>query len=132
MFLLDTNICIYLIKKRSPELIAKLLEHSVTEIALSSITLSELKYGVHKSQHQEKNAAALERFLFPFQVLPYDDLAANAYGKLRAELERKGALIGSLDMLIAAHAIAVKAVLVTNNTKEFSRVAGLKVENWTK
>jgi len=100
------------------------------DIAISTITLSELKYGVAKSTHREKNEIALEHFLLPLEILPYDFHAGTVYGDIPAKLESQGLVIGPLDMLIAAHAKALSLTLVTNNVKEFNRVDGLKVENW--
>ncbi len=129
-FLLDTNICIYLIKK-SPENILKKFESClIGDIGISSITLSELFFGVEKSQHTHQNQQALEAFITPLEIAPFDEDAAACYGKIRANLEKKGLPIGSLDFLIAAHALSLSVTLVTNNTKEFSRVKKLKLENW--
>jgi len=128
--MLDTNICIYLIKNRPIEVREKFNQYEVGEIAISSITVSELYYGVEKSQHVEKNRQALSLFLAPLNILTYDEKAAIVYGKIRATLQVKGTVIGALDMLIAAHAKSMGIVLVTNNTKEFIRVEDLDVENW--
>ncbi len=128
--MLDTNICIYLIKNRPLEVREKFNQYDVGEIAISSITVSELYYGVEKSQMVEKNRQALALFLAPLNILQYDEKASISYGKLRAELEAKGQVIGSLDILISAHAISMDITLVTNNTKEFVRVDGLKLANW--
>lgn len=132
MFLLDTNICIYLIRKQPAKVLERLMACSPEDVALSVVTLSELAYGVSKSQAQEKNREALELFLSPFQVLDYPAEAAFAYGHIRAELERKGTPIGGMDLMIAAHAMATGATLVSNNLKEFRRVSGLKTENWAR
>ena len=131
-YLLDTNICIYVIRKRPPRVIRKLQRKQVSEIGISAITLSELEYGVAKSVKPEQNKLALTEFLAPIEVLPFDDRAALRYGPLRAHLERQGTPVGSLDLLIAAHALSLECVLVTNNESEFKRIPGLKVENWTK
>ena len=128
--MLDTNICIYIIKNKPQSVLDELKKCNVGDIILSSITVSELIYGAHKSQFVEKNLKAIEHFLIPFDVAEYDYKAALEYGKLRASLEKKGQPIGSLDMLIAAHALSLDMTLVTNNIKEFERVEGLKVENW--
>jgi tRNA(fMet)-specific endonuclease VapC len=130
MWLLDTNICIALIKQRPPELIKKLQKHKPGDVAISSITLAELRFGISKSKQSERNRAALDQFLIPLEVLPFDEAAAEAYGNIRATLEIKGTPIGPLDTLIASHALSVKATVVTNNVREFSRVEGLRVENW--
>ena len=129
-FLLDTDICIYIIKKKPVEVIQKFREYPVGDIGLSSITLAELKYGVQKSKQPSRNARALEKFLIPLSILEFDYKAANDYGKVRAELEAQGKPIGPLDTLIAAHALSLNLTLITNNMREFSRVSGLKVTNW--
>lgn len=108
----------------------KLKEYDVGDIVLSSITVSELYYVAYESQHVEKNLLALEHFLRPFDILEYRLEASMEYGKIRTALEKKGQLIGGMDMMIAAHAKSEKMVLVTNNTKEFERVEGLELENW--
>lgn len=130
--MLDTNICIYIIKNKPQSVLDELKKCNVGDIILSSITVSELIYGAYKSQFVEKNLKAIEHFLIPFDVAEYDYKAALEYGKLRASLEKKGQPIGSLDMLIAAHALSLDITLVTNNTKEFERVEGLEVENWVR
>ena len=129
-YLLDTNICIYLIKRKSPQVLKKLIQQDISNIGISSITLSELEYGVEKSAHKEQNKLALTEFFAPLNVLPYDDRVAPVYGKIRAFLEKEGLTIGPVDMLIGAHALSLKTVLVTNNHREFERIPGLKVENW--
>jgi len=130
--MLDTNICIYIIRKKLDGILRRLQRYRVSDIGVSAITLSELEYGVAKSTKPQQNKLALAEFLAPIEILPYDDMAAQQYGELRADLERKGTPIGSLDILIAAHALSLKCVLVTNNEIEFRRVPGLKVENWAK
>lgn len=129
MILLDTNICIYIINARPPEVLARFHAYRLGEIGISSVVAAELAYGVAKSG-SVRNRSALEMFLAPLEVLPFDERAVWAYGDLRAELERLGQPIGAMDTMIAAHALAVDAVLVTNNTREFSRVSGLRLENW--
>jgi tRNA(fMet)-specific endonuclease VapC len=129
-FLIDTNICIYIMNKRPPEVILKFKNKEVGQIAISSITVSELQYGVSKSKYREQNLKRLEEFLTPFQILPYDEHASKFYGEIRSQLENKGTIIGPLDLLIAAHALSQNLVLVTNNEKEFKRIPYLKVENW--
>jgi tRNA(fMet)-specific endonuclease VapC len=130
IYLLDTNICIYVIKRRPPQVLERFRQADVSSIAISSLTYSELMFGAAKSSRPEQNRFALTQFVAPLEVAPYDDMAAPHYGNLRAFLERQGTPIGSLDMLIAAHALALDCVLVTNNVKEFARVPGLKMENW--
>ncbi len=129
-FLLDTDICIYLIKKKPPQVITRLRELPLSTVAISSITLSELEYGVMKSSRPKQNKFALMQFVVPLEILPFDDLAAREYGYIRSFLEKQGTPIGSLDTLIAAHALALDCILVTNNQKEFARVPGLKTANW--
>ena len=130
-YLLDTNICIYIIKKQPIQVIRKLQEHDISEIGISSITLSELEYGVSKSAKREQNKLALAGFLAPIEIVSYDDKAAGVYGDIRAFLEKKGMPIGSLDTLIGAHALSLDCILVTNNTKEFDRIPNLFIEDWT-
>ncbi len=129
-YMLDTNICIYLIKKKPLRVLNKFNTYAVGEIAISSITVAELQFGTQKSQFPSQNQRALEQFLVPLAIVSFDHKAANIYGTIRAALERQGILIGSLDMLIAAHAMSLNATLITNNVKEFSRVEGLKLANW--
>ena len=99
-------------------------------MGISTVVLSELEYGVAKSQQVERNRQRLADFLQPFIIVPYDAAAARAYGTLRTQLERSGQLIGREDMMIAAHALSLEATIVTNNAREFQRVSGLVVENW--
>ena len=128
--MLDTNICIYLIKNRPLEVREKFNQYEVGKITISSISVSELYYGVEKSQHVEKNRQALALFLAPLNILDYDEKASISYGHVRSTLQAKGTVLGSLDMLIAAHAKSLNITLITNNTKEFIRVDALKLENW--
>lgn len=129
-YMLDTNICIYIIKQHPQAVIKKFKLFSIGDICISSMTLAELMYGVEKSIHQKKNKAALEEFILPLDIMPFDDLAASCYGEIRVHLEKSGNVIRPLDLIIAAHARCLNAILVTNNTKEFARVPQLKVENW--
>ncbi len=129
-YFLDTNICIYIINKRPPAIIEKLMQFSPQEIGISAIVVSELQYGVAKSSQSERNRQLLAAFLRPFQIVPYDAAAAEAYGIVRADLEKRGQPIGREDLLIAAHALAADRALVTNNEAEFKRVPNLRVENW--
>ena len=129
-YLLDTNICIYIIKQKPHSVLHKFNSIEPGEIALSMITISELYYGARKSAVKEKNFLALNKFILPFNILDFDLAAANSYGIIRTELEVKGIPIGPLDTLIAAHAISLDYILVTNNEREFTRVSGLQVENW--
>jgi tRNA(fMet)-specific endonuclease VapC len=131
-YLLDTNICIYIIKKKPAEVFEKFKNMALGDVGISSITLAELQYGIAKSSSPEKNREALEKFLTPIEILDFGYEATVEYGKIRAELEQKGIPIGPLDMLIASHAKSLDVVLVTNNMRKFKRVADLKIENWTK
>jgi tRNA(fMet)-specific endonuclease VapC len=130
MYMLDTNICIYIIKRKPQAVIERFRTLKPSEICISSVTFAELEYGVAKSANPERNGDALAMFVAMMEILPFDSAAAAAYGGVRAELEKKGCVIGSMDMLIAAHALSVKALLVTNNTKEFEQVGHLRLENW--
>ena len=129
-YMLDTNICIYAIKNKPEKVLNTLKEKMNDGICISAITLAELAHGVEKSAARDKNRAALLRFLSILTVLPFDDLAAAEYGEVCADLQRKGTPIGTMDMLIAAHAKTEGLILVTNNTREFERVQGLTLENW--
>lgn len=130
-YMLDTNICIFAIKQKTPALIRRLIAHEPDEICISSITYAELMHGVEKSQYVERNRLAMLLFLSPIEILDFDHYAAEEYGRIRADLERKGTPIGPMDLLIAGHAKAKDLVLVTNNTREFLRVDELQVEDWT-
>lgn len=129
-YMLDTNMCIYIIKKHPENVLNKFKTFDVGDIYISSITHAELMYGVYKSHHQQKNKSALEEFTSPLEIVSFDGDAAKQYGKIRAHLERNGTPIGALDMMIAAHALCLDLVLVTNNKKEFSRVPHLRIEDW--
>jgi tRNA(fMet)-specific endonuclease VapC len=131
-FILDTNICIYIIKRKPSGAIERFKRAEISRIGISSITLSELLYGVSKSSKPEQNLIALTQFVAPLEILPYGNEAAQYYGDLRAQLEKQGTPIGSLDMLIAAHALSIDCTLVTNNEKEFIRIPNLKIDNWAK
>lgn len=128
--MLDTNICIYIIKNRPESVKERFKEFEIGELCISSITVSELMYGVYKSEYVEKNLIAIENFLMPFDIVNYDYESSIEYGKIRSDLERKGQVIGGMDMQIAAHAKALNMVLVTNNSKEFKRVHSLVIDNW--
>jgi tRNA(fMet)-specific endonuclease VapC len=130
-YMLDTNTCIYIIKNKPAKVVERFRQTDISQIGISSVTLSELLYGVSKSSKPEQNLIALAQFAAPLEIFPYDDGAAQYYGDLRAGLEKQGTPIGSLDMLIAAHAISLDSVLITNNEKEFARIPNLKIENWT-
>jgi len=128
-YMLDTNLCIYIIKNRPATVLASLRAREAAGIGLSSICVAELFFGVRKSG-SEKNLLALRHFLEPLEIADFDPAAAEAYGGLRDTLERQGTPIGPLDTQIAAHALSLGVTLVTNNLREFSRVPGLPLENW--
>ena len=130
MWMLDTNTCVFLIKQRPPAVLDRMRSLDVAEVSVSAVTVAELQFGVAKSAHAERNALALAAFLAPLTVEPFDDAAAEAYGSVRSTLERAGTPIGSMDLLIAAHALSLKRTLVTHNTREFRRVEGLALEDW--
>jgi tRNA(fMet)-specific endonuclease VapC len=129
-FMLDTNIVIYVIKRRPVELL-DVFNRYTDQMCISSITLAELIHGVEKSSHPEKNMKRVEDFISRLEVLSYDNEAAMHYGDIRADLERKGTPIGVNDLHIAGHARSRGLMVVTNNTKEFSRVEGLRITDWT-
>jgi tRNA(fMet)-specific endonuclease VapC len=128
--MLDTNICIYIIKQQPATVLKRFLEYQIGDIGISSITLSELRYGVAKSTHQEKNTKALNEFITPLEVVSFDEEAAHIYGDIRAALEKSGTPIGAMDMLIAAHAVSLGIPLITNNTREFARIPTLNIVDW--
>ena len=130
MYLLDTNICIYVITGRNPKVINAFKSMPVGEISLSAVTLAELEYGASKSAYRDRNRLMLIGFVSPFKILPFDGGDAEMFGILRAHLERGGTPIGPYDLQIAAQALARNYVLVTNNVREFERIPGLKVESW--
>lgn len=129
LYLLDTDTCIYIINRRPHEVFERFRLHPAGSIGVSSITAAELNFGITKSG-SARNRAALDKFLAPLEVMPFDQEAALKYGAVRAALELRGTPIGALDTLIAAHALNLGAILVTNNLREFQRVDGLAVENW--
>ena len=132
MYMLDTNICIDILRRPQGHAIQHLQQHQPGDVAISAITLAELEYGVHKSNSPAHNAQLLIEFCAPLIILPFDNEACAVYGIIRAELERKGRPIGPLDTLIAAHALSAATILVTNNMREFKRIKGLQLENWTR
>lgn len=129
--LLDTNTCIYVIRRRHPDVLRRFEGFGVGDVGISSITAAELRFGAEKSAHPEGNREALERFLLPLEIPEFGDDAASAYGRIRTMLEQRGTPIGPLDTLIAAHAVSLHITLVTSNVREFGRVPGLEVEDWT-
>lgn len=130
MVLLDTNICIYIRRERPAKVAERFRLIPPDALAMSSVTFAELVYGARKSHVFAANMELLLVLRSKIRVLPFDDTAAEAYGSIRADLERRGELIGSNDLLIAAHTVSLGATLVTNNLREFQRVVGLQVENW--
>ena len=131
MYLLDTNICIFAIKKRPEIVLMKLKEKISDGIYISSLTVAELEFGVENSKRIEKNRIALIKFLSIFNILNFDDTDAIAYGRLKTDLRKQGRIIGPIDMLLAAQALNKELIFVTNNVKEFERVRGLKIEDWS-
>lgn len=129
-YMLDTNIIAYAKNNRPESVLQRLMQHKPEDMCVSAVTLAELEFGVYNSARPEQNQLALMTFLSRIEVVPFDADAAAEYGVIRADLTRKGQLIGANDLLIAAHAKALGLILVTNNTREFDRVEGLKVENW--
>jgi tRNA(fMet)-specific endonuclease VapC len=128
--LLDTDICIYAINRKRPEILARVREYPIGEVGISSVTYAELRFGVENSIRVEQNMDRLERFLLPLEIVPFDSEAGRQYGRVRTELKRAGCPIGSNDLLIAAHALALDVALVTTNLREFSRISGLRFEQW--
>jgi tRNA(fMet)-specific endonuclease VapC len=131
IYLLDTNICIYIINEKPGEILRKFERYPIHEFGISAITQAELQYGVAKSKNKNTNQIALDEFLLPLTILPFHgEKLVGCYGEIRALLESKGKTIGPLDMLIAAHALSLDLTIISNNIKEFSRVPNLKCENW--
>ena len=130
-YMLDTNVLVHLIRNKSENVKNRLRQENISDVCISSITYAELEYGVSKSSNKEKNALALLTVLSGIKVLPLGESAGKVYGSIRASLEKDGNVIGPNDMLIAAHALAEGLTLVTNNTREFGRVPGLNIEDWT-
>lgn len=128
--MLDTNICIALIKRKPAHVLQKFSAYRVGDIGISAVTLAELQYGVAKSRDQVKNQAALDEFVLPLEIAAFDESATLFYGKVRSALENQGIPIGALDTMIGAHALSLGATLVSNNTREFNRIAGLSVVDW--
>jgi len=129
-YLLDTNICIYIINKRPISVLKRLSNYEIDDIAISSISISELEYGINKSTNPDNSRIALIEFLLPFKLIDYDSKAAKEYGIIRSDLEKIGQPIGAMDYLLAAQAISLDLILVSNNLKEFSKVKKLIIENW--
>lgn len=129
-YMLDTNICIYAIKKKPAGVISRIMQHDPADICISSMTYAELMHGVEKSNAPERNRLAVMLLLANIEVLDFDAKAAEHYGRIRSDLEKCGRVMGTMDMLIAGHALSCGCVVVTNNTKEFERVDGLTIDNW--
>jgi tRNA(fMet)-specific endonuclease VapC len=129
-YLLDTNTCIYIIKRAPSTVFERFKSLHVGDVGVSAITYCELEFGVAKSSKPDQNQLALTEFLSPLEVLNFPATAARVYGSIRAHLQHAGTPIGNFDLLIAAHALFEALILVTNNTKEFRRIPGLKIENW--
>jgi tRNA(fMet)-specific endonuclease VapC len=129
-YLLDTDICIYIIKRKPQAAIERFTTLAPSDVGISAITVAELEYGASKSQAPDRNRAALQQFLIPLEIVAFDAQATQVYGQLRSALEQQGQVIGSLDMLIAAQALSLNVTLVTNNTREFSRIPKLQWDNW--
>ena len=128
--MLDTNICIYIIKEKPKKVLDKFQTLNIGDLCISSITLAELEYGVEKSNYKERNKIALAGFLSSIEILNFSEKAASEYGKIRANLEKSGNIIGAYDLMIGAHALSENITLVTNNIKEFKRINYLLLENW--
>ena len=130
-YLLDTNICIYIINEKPEKVLRKFEQYPVHEFGISSVTYAELQYGVEKSKHKNTNQDALDEFLLPLTILPFHGKRlVECYGKIRVLLESKGKTTGPLDMLIAAHALSLDLTVISNNIKEFARIPNLKCQNW--
>ena len=129
-YMLDTNICIYAIKHKPEKVFLRLQQADPRDVCISAVTYAELVHGVEKSSAVEKNRLALALLLSNIEIMSFDVYAANEYGRIRAELERQGTPVGPLDMMIAGHARSLGCTVVTNNTKEFSRISDLDVANW--
>lgn len=129
-YMLDTNVCISLIRQKPQRLVERLTACNPLEVGVSSITVAEFAHGAQKSKQVEQNMIALEQFLLPLEIADFGQRAASAYGSVRCYLERTGNVIGSMDILIGAHALSLEVILVTNNTGEFKRIPNLQLEDW--
>ncbi|EKD27992.1 MAG: DNA binding protein with PIN protein [uncultured bacterium] len=130
MYLLDTNICIYIINNKPIKVVNRIRKLKPNQVKLSSISLGELEYGVSKSKFRDKNRNALMDFVSAFDIVEFNHNDSEVFGLIRADLEKNGQIIGPYDMQIAAQALTRSLILVTNNTAEFSRIQSLKLENW--
>ena len=131
-YYLDTNICVYYIKGKYPKLLEKLLSKHPNDIKIPAIVKAELIYGAQKSERKEKNEEVIREFLLPFEIIAFGDKQSEIYGKIRADLEKKGKIIGPNDLLIASIVLSEDGILVTNNEKELKKVNELKIENWVR
>ncbi len=131
MYLLDTNICIFAIKRKPSKVFELIKERSKEGIYISSLTVAELEFGVQNSEREEQNRIALLKFLSVFNILNFDDSDAIDYGRMKVDLRKNGNVIGPIDMLLAAQALNKDMIFVTNNVKEFERVKGLRIEDWS-
>jgi len=131
-YLLDMNICIYIINQKPPAVLKRVQSKRPGQIAISTVTVAELEYGVARSRYPDRNRIALLEFLFPFTILDFDQKAAMEYGQIRSLLETKGRPVGPMDLLLAAQAKSHNLILVTNNEKEFQRIDALRIENWAR
>lgn len=129
-YFLDTNICIYFLKGMSEKLLSRCKNHSPNDIKIASIVKAELLYGAEKSRKTKENIEKVNNFLFPYEIVSFDNSAAVIYSQIRAQLEEKGDLIGPNDLIIASIVIASDGILVTNNLKEFKKAKLLRIENW--
>lgn len=130
-YLIDTNLCIYILNNRPVEVIHKFKQFAVGEIGISTITVSELQYGVEKSMQQKQNQVRLDEFLAPLEILSFNELAARMYGDIRLRLEQSGQSIDPIDLFIAAHALSQNLIIVTNNDNKFKCIKDLDIEDWT-
>ena len=130
-YLLDTNICVFIFRRKFPSVLQRLHQTQSGEVGISAVTLAELRYGADKSSNPTKNHTVIDAFLTTVAVLEFHEDAARLDGTVRSDLESRGTPIGPLDNMIAAHALSAGTILVTNNVRELSRVAGLVVEDWT-
>jgi len=129
-FLFDTNICIYLLNKKYEKIIDRIELEGIENIAISSLTIAELEFGIEKSSQKERNRMALMGFLLPFKIISFNQNDAYEYGIIRNDLQKKGKIIGNMDLLIGSQAISRDLILVTNNEKEFERIENIRIENW--
>lgn len=130
MYMLDTNMCIFIIKKKSLNVLDRLKDSRGKGLSISTITLAELEFGIANSDYKERNRIALMEFLAIINIKPFDESATREYGIVKKDLKDRNCLIGPLDMLIGAHAKSLDMVLVTNNVREFNRINGLQIEDW--